>query len=51
MNERARHFRKNMACPSVDKYLNPNGSHEALNVVLLPQTPQLKVSLIYVLHA
>lgn len=46
MNERARHFRKNMASPSIDKYLNPNGNPENLNVIILPQTPQLKVNLI-----
>ncbi|KAG8213128.1 uracil phosphoribosyltransferase-domain-containing protein [Butyriboletus roseoflavus] len=42
MNERARHFRKNMACTSIDKCLDPNGSYEDLNVIVLPQTPQLK---------
>lgn len=46
MNERARHFRKNMACTSINKCLYPNGNHEDLNVIVLPQTPQLKVSLI-----
>ncbi|KAF8134911.1 armadillo beta-catenin plakoglobin [Boletus edulis] len=42
MNERARHFRKNMACTSIDKCLKPNDNHEDWNVIVLPQTPQLK---------
>lgn len=47
MNERARHFRKNMACTSIHKCPKPNDNHEGLNLIVLPQTPQLKVSLIY----
>ena len=45
MNERARRFRKNIADRPLDEYLNLiNGSHEDSTLVLLPQTPQLKVS-------
>jgi hypothetical protein len=47
MNERARHFRKNMACTSIHKCPKPNDSYEGLNLIVLPQTPQLKVSLIH----
>lgn len=47
MNDRARHFRKNMACTSIHKCPKPNDNHEDLNVIVLPQTPQLKVSLIH----
>ncbi|KAF8558142.1 armadillo beta-catenin plakoglobin [Imleria badia] len=42
MNERARHFRKNMACTSIAKCAKSNDNHEDLNVIVLPQTPQLK---------
>lgn len=43
MNERARHFRKNMAVRSVDECLKlANGNSEGSSFIVLPQTPQLK---------
>ena len=47
MNERARHFRKNMACTSIVKCPKSSNNHKDLNLIVLPQTPQLKVSLIH----
>ena len=44
MNERARHFRKNITYRPVDECLDSgNGTHGDSTLVLLPQTPQLKV--------
>lgn len=45
MNERTRHFRKHMADTSINKSLKHIDDHEELNVIVLPQTPQLRVSL------
>ncbi|KAG9315184.1 uridine kinase family-domain-containing protein [Chiua virens] len=42
MNERTRHFREYMATPDIDNCLLLNGNHEESNVILLPQTPQLR---------
>ncbi|KAL4075085.1 uridine kinase family-domain-containing protein [Scleroderma yunnanense] len=43
MNERAHHFRKNIACRPIDECLNSvNGTHEDSNLILLSQTPQLQ---------
>lgn len=43
MNERARHFRKNITYRPVDECLDSgNGTHGDSTLVLLPQTPQLK---------
>ncbi|KAH7925492.1 armadillo beta-catenin plakoglobin [Leucogyrophana mollusca] len=43
MTERARHFRKNMASRHVDGCLNASdNSIEGLDLIVLPQTPQLK---------
>ncbi|KAI6125082.1 armadillo beta-catenin plakoglobin [Pisolithus croceorrhizus] len=43
MNERARHFRRNISYRPVDKCLNsPSGNPEDSTLILLPQTPQLQ---------
>lgn len=43
MNERARHFRRNISYRSVDKCLNsPSGNPEDSSLTLLLQTPQLQ---------
>ncbi|KIJ66860.1 hypothetical protein HYDPIDRAFT_26280 [Hydnomerulius pinastri MD-312] len=43
MNERARHFRKNMPIRSVDECLkSANGAQQGSNLIVLPPTPQLQ---------